>query len=174
MTFLLEPGLITSPTVSQNSLHEKFLRQAIRMAETNVAQGRGGPFGALVVKNGQIVGQGCNNVTPNNDPTAHAEVMAIRDACKNLGSYQLTDCDIYTSCEPCPMCLGAIYWARPRAIYYASGRDAAAAAGFDDAFIYEELGKPLAARKFPIHQILAQEGAQVFNAWDRKSDKVRY
>jgi len=117
--------------------HEYFMEKAIELSLDNMRSGKGGPFGAIIVKDGKIVGSGANHVTSENDPTAHAEVVAIRDACKNLGTFQLDDCIIYTSCEPCPMCLGAIYWARPKAIYYANTRVDAANIGFDDDFIYE-------------------------------------
>lgn len=137
-------------------------------------QGHGGPFGALVVKDGKIVGRGWNSVTSTNDPTAHAEVNAIRDACRNLKSFQIEDCILYTSCEPCPMCLGAIYWARPGAIYFASSREDAAAAGFDDDFIYQELSKSLVQRSLPINQLIPEEGAKAFDSWIQKSDRVRY
>src|SRR4051794_31773257 len=119
---------------------------AVQLAHDNVHSKGGGPFGAIIVKDGKIVGTGCNNVTTTNDPTAHAEVQAIRDACKNLGSFQLDGCEVYTSCEPCPMCIGALYWARPKAIYYACTKEEAAKIGFDDHFIYQELEKPIDQR----------------------------
>src|SRR6266850_2542492 len=123
-------------------MKEKFMRAAIQLSLSKMRANCGGPFGAVVVRKGKIVGKGWNQVTSSNDPTAHAEVVAIRDACRQLGNYQLTDCDVYTSCEPCPMCLGALYWARPRRVVYASTRDEAAEAGFDDAFIYLEINIP--------------------------------
>src|SRR3954470_9019117 len=121
---------------------EKYMREALSLAEAGMRSGRGGPFGCVVVRKGEIVGRGHNRVTSTNDPTAHAEVVAIRDACSNLGTFQLDGCTIYTSCEPCPMCLGAIYWARPAAIFYAGTQEDAAAAGFDDEHFYNELDKP--------------------------------
>src|ERR1700755_1901708 len=122
-----------------NDDHIVFMRRAIELAQNGVDNNQGGPFGCVIAKDGRVVGEGCNEVTSTNDPTAHAEIMAIRDACRRLGDYQLTDCDVYTSCEPCPMCLGALYWARPNRIVYAAGREDAAEAGFDDAFIYKEI-----------------------------------
>jgi guanine deaminase len=154
--------------------HAAYLRLAIAEAVRGVEQGQGGPFGALVVKDGAIVGRGCNQVTSHNDPTAHAEVVAIRAACAMLGAFQLDGCDIYASCEPCPMCLGALYWARPRAIYYAAGQAEAAAAGFDDSFIYDELDKPPGKRHLPATQIMVPEAGQPFTAWAALPGKVRY
>ena len=151
-----------------------FMRQAIELAENGVSNGEGGPFGAVVVKNGKIIGQGNNKVTSLNDPTAHAEIVAIRDACQNLKSFQLDDCEIYTTCEPCPMCLGAIYWARPKAIHYALTRKDAADIGFDDDFIYQELDKPLNLRKIPMIQVLKSEAQDVFDFWEKKVDKIDY
>lgn len=150
-----------------------FLLQAIRMAEDNVRNG-GGPFGALVVKGGKIVGKGVNRVTRNNDPTAHAEVVAIRDACQNLGTFQLTDCDIYTSCEPCPMCLGAIYWSRPAKVFFAASKEDAAEAGFDDAFIYKELELPLSRRRLEMKQGCKAERNHPFKLWEGLSAKTDY
>jgi len=152
----------------------KFMQEAINMAEKGMKTGDGGPFGAIVVKNGEIIGRGNNKVTSSNDPTAHAEVVAIRDACKNLNSFQLDDCEIYTSCEPCPMCLGAIYWARPKAVYYAADKNDAAAAGFDDDFIYKEIDAPIADRKIPMKQILQDKAQLVFKSWINKTDKIEY
>jgi guanine deaminase len=154
--------------------HEEFLRQAIALGIRKMNEGCGGPFGALVVRNGEVVGQGWNCVTSANDPTAHAEILAIRDACRNLQAFQLADCDVYSSCEPCPMCLGALYWARPRAVYFASDRETAARAGFDDAFIYEELKRTLAERSLPIRQLIPREGERAFAEWARKPDRIRY
>ena len=134
----------------------------------------GGPFGAIVVKDGKIVGKGNNQVTSSNDPTAHAEVVAIRDACKNLNSFQLDDCVLYTSCEPCPMCLGAIYWARPNKVFYANTREDAAAIGFDDNFIYEEIKVSMDDRKIPFEQIGREEALRVFEEWQNKMDKLEY
>ena len=152
----------------------QFMQEAIRLAREGMRKGAGGPFGAVVVKNGQIIGRGNNSVSSTNDPTAHAEVVAIRDACKNLEHFQLDDCVIYTSCEPCPMCLGAIYWARPAKIVYACHRADAAAIDFDDDYIYEELKLPLAERQIPIEQLLREEGLQVFEEWKNKVDKISY
>lgn len=154
--------------------HEDYLRECIRIATEKMQSGAGGPFGALVVKDGKIVGRGWNQVTTSNDPTAHAEVVAMRDACRTLGSFQLDGCIVYSSCEPCPMCLGAIYWARPQALYFAAGREDAAKADFDDQFIYEELSRPLQVRKIPTRQLLAVEGNAPFTAWLNKSDRIRY
>jgi len=152
----------------------KFLLEATELAKKGVEQGVGGPFGCVIVKNGVIVGKGCNQVTSTNDPTAHAEVVAIRDACHQLGSYQLTDCDLYTSCEPCPMCLGAIYWARPRRVIFACTRLEASEAGFDDAVIYEEINVPAGQRRIPFdHECLDEAGA-LFALWKEKGDKKLY
>ena len=134
----------------------------------------GGPFGAIVVKNGEIIGRGNNAVTTTNDPTAHAEVMAIREACANLNTFQLDGCEIYTSCEPCPMCLGAIYWARTSKLYYACSKSDAAAAGFDDDFIYKEIDLPGSERKIAFVQLLQEEAQEIFSEWIKKEDKVNY
>jgi guanine deaminase len=155
-------------------MRDRFMRQAIAMALENVRAGRGGPFGALVVRGEEVVGRGTNQVTANNDPTAHAEIVAIRDACQALGTFQLNDCEIYTSSEPCPMCLAAMYWARIRAYYYGSARADAANAGFDDALIYDEIGKPPEARLVPGSCLLADEAVQVFDEWERSPLKVPY
>ncbi len=155
-------------------IDKKFLQQAIELAKQGIEEGAGGPFGCIIVKDGEVVGKGANLVTSTNDPTAHAEVVAIRDACRHLGDYQLTDCDVYASCEPCPMCLGALYWARPRRVIYASTRDEAAAAGFDDAFIYLEINVAASERKIPFdHQSLV-EAAALFGLWKEKGDKTLY
>ena len=153
---------------------EKFMRRAIELAQNGMKTGAGGPFGAVVVKDGEIVGEGSNRVTSTNDPTAHAEIVAIRDACAKLNSFQLDGCTIYTSCEPCPMCLGAIYWARPARIFYAATHSDAAQIGFDDQFIYEEIEKPIAARKIETTNLLRDEGLKVFEDWARKTDKTEY
>lgn len=150
------------------------MRRAIELSSENMKDGKGGPFGAVVVKNGVIVGEGWNKVTSSNDPTAHAEVEAIRNACQKLGTFSLDGCDIYTSCEPCPMCLSAIYWARLNAIYYANTRADAADIKFDDAHIYQEVAKPLNERQIKSEQLLHKEALKVFQAWESKSDKVRY
>jgi len=154
--------------------HENFMRMAIERANKGMTGNEGGPFGAVVVRNGEIVGIGNNKVTSTNDPTAHAEVVAIRDACRNLGSFQLDDCVIYTSCEPCPMCLGAVYWARPKAVYYACSKEDAANIGFDDQFIYEELDLAISSRKMPLKQMLRDEAKLVFDNWQNKQDKTDY
>ena len=151
-----------------------FMAEAIRLASENVSQNNGGPFGAIVVKNGKIVGTGYNQVTATNDPTAHAEVMAIRDACKNLKTFQLDGCELYTSCEPCPMCLGAIYWARPDKIYYGCTKDDAAAIAFDDAFIYEELKIPLAQRTIPMLALSREAALKAFELWENNTKKITY
>lgn len=153
---------------------EKFMQEAIMLSLKGSTGGKGGPFGAVVVKNGEIVGRGFNQVTSSNDPTAHAEVVAIRDACNHLGTFQLEDCDIYTSCEPCPMCLGAIYWARPRKVYYANTREDAAEIGFDDAFIYQEIPLPLHQRKIEMIPLGREEAQKAFQFWKDKSDKTEY
>ncbi|HEY3779618.1 MAG TPA: nucleoside deaminase [Fimbriimonadaceae bacterium] len=155
------------------SQHLAFMQQAIELAIHNAKVG-GGPFGAVVVKEGLVIAQGVNRVTACNDPTAHAEVIAIRLACEVLGSFQLEGCDIYTSCEPCPMCLGAIYWARPRAVYYACTRQEAAATGFDDEFIYEELAKPLVERKLKMARLEVPGAGESFNIWSASDKKVEY
>ena len=154
--------------------HEYFMEKAVELSLENMRAGKGGPFGAIIVRQGKIVGTGANRVTSDNDPTAHAEVVAIRDACKNLGTFQLDDCEIYTSCEPCPMCLAAIYWARPKAIYYANTRKDAADIGFDDDFLYEELKKNLEERSLPIHQLDKSNALKVFDERKRKTDKIEY
>ena len=150
--------------------HEQWMQQAVDMAVSNVHNRRGGPFGAIVVKDGKVVGVGTNEVTSLNDPTAHAEVQAIRDACRNLGSYQLTDCVIYTSCEPCPMCIGAIYWARPRAVYFAATKHDAARAGFDDHFIYEQIELPMEQRSIAMKRIVTGNENAPFEAWLQTED----
>jgi tRNA(Arg) A34 adenosine deaminase TadA len=151
-----------------------FMRRALTLAVDNVQSGRGGPFAALVVKDGKIIAEGANQVTAANDPTAHAEIVAIRGACRALNDFQLAGCDLYTTCEPCPMCLGAIYWARPAHIYYAATATDAAAAGFDDAFIYEEIRRSLDARRLPCVQVLGNEGLAPFQAWAAFNDKKPY
>ena len=150
-----------------------FMREAIRLANESVATG-GGPFGAVIVKDGEIVAASSNSVTIDNDPTAHAEVNAIRKACRKLGSFDLSGCVIYTSCEPCPMCLGAIYWAGIDRIYYGNTRADAAAINFDDNFIYEELTKELPERTIPILPLLGEEALETFRLWAEKEDKVEY
>lgn len=153
---------------------DHFLREAIRLAREGMTTGQGGPFGAVIVKDGQIVGQGCNQVTSTNDPTAHAEVVAIRDACQNLGAFQLEGCTLYASCEPCSMCLGAIYWARPARIVYGAFHSDAAGAGFDDQFIYDQLVKPREQRHIPMQQLLRDEADAVFREWVALEKRVHY
>lgn len=153
---------------------EKFMRRAIELAQKGMETGAGGPFGCVVVKNGEIVGEGSNLVTSTNDPTAHAEVTAIRNACQNLNSFQLDGCTIYTSCEPCPMCLGAIYWARPAKMFFACHREDAANVGFDDDFIYREIALPIGERKIESVNFLRAAGLKVFEDWEKKSDKTAY
>ena len=152
----------------------KFMRAAILLALEKMRGGEGGPFGAVVVRRGKIIGRGWNRVTSANDPTAHAEVTAIRDACRRLKAFRLDDCEIYTSCEPCPMCLAAIYWARVGKIYYAGARRDAAAVGFDDDLIGREMARPVSRRKIPTRQLLRSEALKVFKEWQAKPDKIRY
>lgn len=154
---------------------ERFMQRAIELAQQGVDSNAGGPFGCVIARDGRIVGEGSNQVTSTNDPTAHAEIVAIRKACTELNSFQLEGCAVYTSCEPCPMCLGAIYWARPERVYIACNRNDAAAAGFDDAFIYDEICETdLAQRKVPIVSLLRDEGLKVFENWVAKVDKIEY
>ncbi|PYX96112.1 MAG: tRNA-specific adenosine deaminase [Acidobacteria bacterium] len=150
------------------------MRRAIELSLQNVHSGNGGPFGALVVKDDEIVGEGANQVLATNDPSAHAEVIAIRAACRKLKTFQLTGCEIYTSCEPCPMCMGLIYWARPKNVYYANTAADAARIGFDDAFIYQELAKPTLKRSVRMQQLLREEALAAFKAWEQKPDKIPY
>ncbi len=150
------------------------MRRAISLAQKGIDSNSCGPFGAVVVKEGEIVGEGCNQVTSTDDPTAHAEVVAIRNACKNLDSFQLDGCILYTSCEPCPMCLGAIYWARPSKIFYAATHIDAANIGFDDQFIYEEIEKKARDRQIKTINLLREEGLKVFKNWENKADKTEY
>ncbi len=152
----------------------RFMQEAIALSLKSVRSGKGGPFGAVVVKDGEIIASGHNQVTSTNDPTAHAEVVAIREACKVLRSFQLTGCELYTSCEPCPMCMGAIYWARPDRVYYANTKADAAKIGFDDQFIYDELDLPISKRQLPITQIMRDEALIAFQEWTDKADKVEY
>jgi tRNA(Arg) A34 adenosine deaminase TadA len=151
-----------------------FMEKAIALATENVTSGRGGPFGAVIVRDGEIVATGANCVTATNDPTAHGEIVAIRNACLKLKTFQLTGCDIYTSCEPCPMCLAAIYWARFDAIYYGSSAADAAAAGFDDAFLYEELKLPINQRKIPTISLLREKAVSSFDAWRAHAGRIDY
>lgn len=154
--------------------HFFFMREAIKLSIENVQSGQGGPFGAIVVKEGEIIGQGVNAVTRHNDPTAHAEIMAIRSACKKLETFQLTDCTIYSSCEPCPMCLAAIYWARPQKIFYANTKTDAAGIDFDDQFIYEEIELPSNQRQLPTEQLLREEAIEAFLLWKTSPQKIKY
>jgi len=155
-------------------MNPTFLREAIRLSLENVTANEGGPFGAVVVRDQQIIGRGRNRVISTNDPTAHAEVVAIRDACAHLKAFTLTGCEIYTSCEPCPMCLSSIYWARLSRIYYAADRHDATAAGFDDEKLYRELSLPIADRAIPMSQSLREEAAVAFQRWLEKNDRVEY
>ena len=152
----------------------EFLRRAIALATENVETGAGGPFAAVIVRDGKIVGEGVNTVTTTNDPTAHGEVNAIRAACAALGTFTLAGCELYTSCEPCPMCLAASYWARIDAIYYGAGAADAAKAGFDDAFLYDEFRKSQDARQLPATQLLREEAWSAFAAWIASSSKIAY
>jgi tRNA(Arg) A34 adenosine deaminase TadA len=153
--------------------NEKFMRKAIALSEKNIENG-GGPFGAVIVKDGKIIATGCNRVTCNNDPTAHAEVTAIRNACKKTGNFNLEGCEIYSSCEPCPMCLSAIYWAHISKLYYGNTKKDAAKIGFDDSFIYDELEKSPAKRTIPASQHLEKEAIIAFENWEKNEDKVEY
>jgi tRNA(Arg) A34 adenosine deaminase TadA len=155
-------------------MSEPFLQRAIALAIENVNSGQGGPFAALIVKNGKIIAEGVNRVTSGNDPTAHAEIEAIREACRVIGNFQLSGCDLYASCEPCPMCFGAIYWARPDRVFYAATAADAAAAGFDDAFIYQELRRPPGTRRLPVTQLLDPEALRPFQVWLSSSSKKPY
>ena len=150
------------------------MRRAIELSMENVQSNKGGPFGAVVVKNGNVIGEGANQVLTTNDPSAHAEVVAIREACRKLNSFQLPGCEIYSSCEPCPMCMGLIYWARPDRLYYANTAADAASVGFDDAFIYRELAIPPENRSLKMKQIMRDEALAAFAAWDKKPDKIGY
>ena len=153
---------------------EKFMKEAVALSRSGCMNNDGGPFGCVIVKGDKIVGRGNNKVTCNNDPTAHAEIFAIRDACKNLNSFQLEDCEIYTSCEPCPMCLGAIYWARPKVVYYANNRQDAANIGFDDSMIYDEMGLEPDKRKIPVIALGKDDALKIFEDWMKKNDKTLY
>lgn len=155
-------------------MHKQFLLEAIKLSHENIKNYSGGPFGAVVVKNNEIIATGVNLVTSTNDPTAHAEVIAIRNACKKLKSFQLNECIIYTSCEPCPMCLGSIYWARPKAVYYANTKKDAASINFDDSFIYEEISLPHKERSIQFHHIELPEAYTVFSEWIKQQDKILY
>lgn len=152
---------------------EEMMRRAIVLSVDNVRNG-GGPFGAVITRNGEVVATGVNRVTANNDPTAHAEVTAIRNAAQKLGTFDLSDCEIYTSCEPCPMCLGAIYWARLKKVYFANNKEDAKNIGFDDSFIYDEMALPREERKLPSEVLMRDEAQEAFRMWDEKKDKIEY
>jgi len=154
-------------------MNNKFMKRAIELSIKSVNSGTG-PFGAVIVKNNQIVSEGFNTVTLNNDPTSHAEIVAIRIACKELNNFSLKDCDLYTTCEPCPMCLSAIYWARINKIFYANTRSDAKKIDFSDAMIYEELNKTIRDRRIPMHQMMREEALKAFDLWEKKEDKVKY
>ena len=153
---------------------ERLMRMTIDLAIENARSGQGGPFAAMIARANEVIATGVNLVTSTNDPTAHAEMVAIRKACATLGTFQLAACDLYTSCEPCPMCMGAIYWARPARVFYAGTASDAAAAGFDDLLILRELRLPLEARRIPMTQLLREESLAAFRIWEQKSDRVRY
>jgi len=155
-------------------MNNPFMARAIQLSLDNVLRDQGGPFGAVVVKNGRIVAEGVNRVTATPDPTAHAEVVAIREACSRLGVFELKDCELYSSCEPCPMCLGAIYWARLARVYFANIAADASAIGFDDSFIHHELAQPLARRAIPMVQMMREEALAAFRAWREKPNKIPY
>jgi len=154
--------------------NSEFMQKAIDLSRQKMQENCGGPFGCVIVKNGEIIAEGWNQVTSTNDPTAHAEITAIREACKKLNSFQLDGCDVYTSCYPCPMCLGAIFWARPRAVFYANTAEDAGKIDFDDAFIYEQIKLAPEKREIPFVQILRDEAIQVFGEWKEKTDKIQY
>ncbi|MGB8065131.1 MAG: nucleoside deaminase [Candidatus Sulfotelmatobacter sp.] len=151
-----------------------FMARAIQLSLDNVLSGQGGPFGAVIVKNGEMIAEGVNRVTAINDPTAHAEVVAIREACAKLGAFELTDCEIYTSCEPCPMCLGAIYWARLARVYFGNLASDASKIGFDDSFIYREIAQVLRKRSIPMVPLMREQALAAFRAWQEKPNKIPY
>lgn len=154
--------------------HSFFLKRAVQLGREGVESNSGGPFGAVIVKDGEIIGEGCNRVTSSNDPTAHAEVVAIREACSKLNTFQLEGCTIYCSCEPCPMCLGAIYWARPAMVVFSSDHNDAAEIGFDDAFLYREFEKEVGEREIQFKRIALPEAEELFRLWDSKEGKIEY
>ncbi len=170
------PKLFDISRVAGNDfvMNPTFMREAIQISIEKMRANQGGPFGAVIVRNGEVAGRGWNQVTSANDPTAHAEVTAIRDACRNLKTFQLSDCELYTSCEPCPMCLAATYWARLKKVYFGNSRTDAAQIGFDDDFIYSQIGLPLAERSLVLEQCCAGEAIAAFEEWKEKADKVRY
>jgi len=153
---------------------DSLMAEAIELAVRNVREGHGGPFAALVVRGGEVIARGANAVVATHDPTAHAEIVAIREACRSLGTHQLPGCEIYASCEPCPMCLGAIYWARSRALYFAASKMDAAAAGFDDSLIYDEVAVPIRARRLPTIRLMVEEGGRPFEEWRRSASRIPY
>jgi len=165
--------LLLQNNIRKMEEHKKFMRIAIDIANQNIKSG-GGPFGAIIVCNGKVVGKGANSVTNTNDPTAHAEILAIRDASKNLERFDLSDCIIYTSCEPCPMCLGAVYWAKIKTLYYGNNRKDAAKAGFDDDFIYREINLNITERSLDMMQLLKNEAFITFQEWIKMPDKIEY
>jgi len=154
-------------------MKNRFMSRAIELSIESVKSG-GGPFGSVIIKNNEIISEGMNRVTKNNDPTAHGEIVAIRNACKNLNDFSLKGCELYTSCEPCPMCLSAIYWARIEKVYYANTRDDAQKIDFDDSLIYSELLKNVKKRKIPMVQMMRDEALKAFELWDKKTDKIKY
>jgi len=154
--------------------HRRFMSEAIRLSVSEMMDNNGGPFGAVIVRDGEIVSHGFNCVTSRKDPTSHAEIVAIRNACQELDTFQLSDCQLFTSCEPCPMCLGAVYWARLNEVFYACTRDDAAKFGFDDEFMYREISQPIAQRRMPMFQILREEALEAFRLWDMKGDRIQY
>jgi tRNA(Arg) A34 adenosine deaminase TadA len=155
-------------------MNNSFMTRAIALSVENVHNSTGGPFGAVIVYNNEIIAHGANSVTVTNDPTAHAEIVAIRAACQKLGTFKLTNCELYTSCEPCPMCLSAIYWARIAVVYYGNTKADAAAINFDDSFIYQQLSKPFEQRAIPMHQALRNEALTAFTLWQKKNEKISY
>lgn len=160
--------------MSTKEEHIKFMKRAIEVSKQGMDNNEGGPFGAIIVKNGEIIAESCNQVTSTNDPTAHAEVAVIRKACQKLGTFQLDDCILYTSCEPCPMCFGAIYWARPKAVYFGCTKEDAAKIDFDDQFIYDELEKDQQNLKIKFINLMREDAVKVFNQWSEKTDKTEY
>lgn len=155
-------------------MNDRFMSKAIELSIENVKSGAGGPFAALVVKEGEIIAAGVNQVTAANDPTAHAEIVAIREACRKMSTFQLDGCEIYTTCEPCPMCLGAIYWARPSRVYFANTREDARRIGFDDEFIYDQVAAPVGTRSIPFTPLMREEALAAFRLWQQKIDKKTY
>jgi len=164
---------MATENLDEDARHRRFLEEAVRLATESVRTG-GGPFGAVVVRDGEIIARGMNRVTPDSDPTAHAEVVAVRKACERLASFQLEGCDVYASTEPCPMCMGALYWARPTRVFYASDRQDAAAAGFDDQFIYDELARPIEARDLETRRVAVESAGREFEAWAARADRQEY